>query len=219
MHSEILKELGMAVMNYDPLRAEELARRAMEEGLDPLECADVLIKAIREIGDKFEEGELFLTDLMAAAMVLEKAMPVLEEEVIKSGRRMRNLGKVVIGTVFGDIHSIGKTLVATSLTAAGFKVIDLGVNVRASEFVDAVRRYNPDILAMSALLTTTAPEQRRVIEALERENLRSKVKVIVGGGPITPEFAESIGADGYAATAPEAARLAEKLIGGNVNRG
>ena len=213
MNAEILRELRMAVMSYDAIRAEELVRRAVDEGLDPLACADVLTEAIREVGDKFEEGELFLPDLMAAASVLERATPILKREIERSGKKMRNLGRVVIGTVFGDIHSIGKTLVAALLTAAGFEVIDLGVNVKASEFIDAVKRYDPDILAMSALLTTTAPEQRKVIEALERENLRDKVKIMVGGGPITQEFAEDIGADGYAATAPEAVKLAEKLIG------
>jgi corrinoid protein of di/trimethylamine methyltransferase len=213
MNAEILRELRMAVMSYDAMKAEELVRRAVDEGLDPLACADVLTEAIREVGDKFEEGELFLPDLMAAASVLERATPILKREIERSGKKMRNLGRVVIGTVFGDIHSIGKTLVAALLTAAGFEVIDLGVNVKASEFIDAVKRYDPDILAMSALLTTTAPEQRKVIEALERENLRGKVKIMVGGGPITQEFAEDIGADGYAATAPEAVKLAEKLIG------
>jgi len=213
MNAEILRELRMAVMSYDAMKAEELVRRAVDEGLDPLACADVLTEAIREVGDKFEEGELFLPDLMAAASVLERATPILKREIERSGKKMRNLGRVVIGTVFGDIHSIGKTLVAALLTAAGFEVIDLGVNVKASEFIDAVKRYDPDILAMSALLTTTAPEQRKVIEALERENLRDKVKIMVGGGPITQEFAEDIGADGYAATAPEAVKLAEKLIG------
>jgi corrinoid protein of di/trimethylamine methyltransferase len=213
LNAEILRELRMAVMSYDAMKAEELVRRAVDEGLDPLACADVLTEAIREVGDKFEEGELFLPDLMAAASVLERATPILKREIERSGKKMRNLGRVVIGTVFGDIHSIGKTLVAALLTAAGFEVIDLGVNVKASEFIDAVKRYDPDILAMSALLTTTAPEQRKVIEALERENLRGKVKIMVGGGPITQEFAEDIGADGYAATAPEAVKLAEKLIG------
>jgi len=213
LNAEILRELRMAVMSYDAMKAEELVRRAVDEGLDPLACADVLTEAIREVGDKFEEGELFLPDLMAAASVLERATPILKREIERSGKKMRNLGRVVIGTVFGDIHSIGKTLVAALLTAAGFEVIDLGVNVKASEFIDAVKRYDPDILAMSALLTTTAPEQRKVIEALERENLRDKVKIMVGGGPITQEFAEDIGADGYAATAPEAVKLAEKLIG------
>jgi 5-methyltetrahydrofolate--homocysteine methyltransferase len=213
LNAEILRELRMAVMSYDAMKAEELVRRAVDEGLDPLACADVLTEAIREVGDKFEEGELFLPDLMAAASVLERATPILKREIERSGKKMRNLGRVVIGTVFGDIHSIGKTLVAALLTAAGFEVIDLGVNVKASEFIDAVKRYDPDILAMSALLTTTAPEQRKVIEALKRENLRDKVKIMVGGGPITQEFAEDIGADGYAATAPEAVKLAEKLIG------
>jgi len=208
----VLEELKKAVADYDSEKAVSLTRKALKEGLDPLKCAEVLIKAIKEIGDKYEKGELFLPDLVAAADVLGSAMPILQEEIKKTGKKVESLGKVVIGTVFGDIHSIGKTLVATLLTAAGFEVIDLGVNVKVSEFIEAAKKHKPNILAMSALLTTTAPEQRKVIEALEKENLRSKIKVIVGGGAITQEFAESIGADGYAATAPEAVKLAEKLV-------
>ncbi len=120
---------------------------------------------------------------------------------------------MILGTVFGDIHNIGKTMVGALLTAHGFKVIDVGTNVTSAQFLEAVKENQPDILAMSALLTTTAVEQAKVIETLKEEGLRDKVKVIVGGGAITPEFAAQIGADGYRATAPEAVDLAVELVG------
>lgn len=212
--AKILEGLRDSVLEYNSDKAVAFVQRAIKENIDPLECADALIAAIREVGDKYGRGELFLPDLVAAAEVLEKTMPILEREIEKRGERLESLGTVVIGTVFGDIHNIGKTLVAALLTAAGFKVIDLGVNVKASEFIEAVKKYKPDILAMSALLTTTAPEQGRVIKELKSEGLRDKVKVIVGGGPITREFAEAIGADGYAPTAPEAVKLAKEILKG-----
>ena len=123
------------------------------------------------------------------------------------------LGTIVIGTVYGDIHSIGKTLVATLSAAAGFKVVDLGINITAEEFMAAIREHNPNILAMSTLLTTTAPEQAKIIKSLKEEGLREKVKVVVGGGGITHDFAEKIGADGYEPTAPMAVELFKKIVG------
>jgi len=123
------------------------------------------------------------------------------------------LGTVVIGTVYGDIHNIGKNMVASLLTAEGFSVHDLGINVTAEQFMEAIRKYKANILAMSALLTTTAIEQRKVIETLRKEGMRERLKVMVGGGAITQDFADSIGADGYAPTAPGAAKLARRLIG------
>jgi len=129
------------------------------------------------------------------------------------GAKKESVGSVVIGTVYGDIHSIGKTMVATLLSADGFAVNDLGINVTAESFVEAAKKYKADILAMSALMTTTAPEQRRVIEILREEDLRDKVKIMIGGGAITQEFASGIGADGYDPTAPGAVKLARSLIG------
>jgi len=123
------------------------------------------------------------------------------------------LGTVIAGTVFGDIHSIGKTMVCTLLTAEGFEVHDLGVNIKAEEFLEATKKYNADILAMSALMTMTASEQKKVIEYLKKEGLRDKIKIMVGGGAITEEFAKDVGADGYDPTAPGAVKLARRLIG------
>jgi methylmalonyl-CoA mutase cobalamin-binding domain/chain len=129
------------------------------------------------------------------------------------GKKVKSLGKIVIGTVFGDIHSIGKSMVATLLFASGFEVIDLGINVRGDEFLKAVKEHNANLVAMSALLTTTMMEQKNVIEGLKKSNMRDRVKVLVGGSPINQEFADTIGADGYGATAPEGVRVAKSLIG------
>jgi methylmalonyl-CoA mutase cobalamin-binding domain/chain len=145
---------------------------------------------------------------------MEGGMPLIMEEIRKRGETPRSLGTVAIGTVFGDIHSIGKTMVATMLAAAGYTVRDLGVNVPAGEFVKAVADGGVEVLAMSALLTTTAPEQRRVLGLLEEKGLRDRVKVIVGGGAITQEFADEIGADGYGSTAPGAVELVKRILCG-----
>lgn len=209
----ILEQLKNMVLDFDIDIAEETAKEAIESGIDPIEAANALTEGIQIVGDKFGTGELFLPDLVCASEVLKKAFPVINAEIEKRGEKAASLGKVVLGTVFGDIHNIGKDMVSTLLYAAGFEVIDLGINVRGEDFLKAVRDEKPDILAMSALLTTTAAEQRNVIEGLGKEGLRDKVKIIVGGSPINQEFADSIGADGYGATAPEGVRMVKKFLG------
>jgi len=169
--------------------------------------------AIKQVGDGFGKGELWLPDLVGAADAMTSATPIIEEEIKRRGITRESLGTIVIGTVYGDIHTIGKTMVATLLIAGGFVVNDLGINVTSERFVEGIKKYKADILAMSALMTMTAPEQRKVIEILKKEELRDKVKIMVGGGAITQEFANSIGADGYDPTAPGAVKLARKLIG------
>lgn len=213
MAEEVLEKLKKIVMDFDLDNAEAVAKEAVSQKIDPLEATRALTDAIREVGDGFAKGEYFLPDLVCAAEVLKKAIPILTEEIQKQGKKSGSLGKVIIGTVFGDIHSIGKGMVATLLYAAGFEVVDLGINVKAEAFLEAVKEHKPDILAMSALLTTTAMEQKNVIEGLKKENLRDKVKVIIGGSPINQEFADSIGADGYGATAPDGVKVAKSLLG------
>ncbi|MCL5072608.1 MAG: corrinoid protein [Actinobacteria bacterium] len=212
MPENIIENLKKIVLDFDVDNAEKTAREAIASGLDPLEAAKALTESIREVGDAFGKGDLFLPDLVCAAEALKKAFPIITEEINRQGKSSKSIGKVVIGTVFGDIHSIGKGMVATLLYAAGFEVIDLGINVKFEEFLKAVKANNPDILAMSALLTTTAMEQKNVIEGLKKEGLRDKVKVIIGGSPINQEFADSIGADGYGATAPDGVKLAKRLL-------
>jgi len=209
----ILERLKSLVLEFDMDNAEAVAKMAIAEGMDPLDCAEALTEGIREVGEQFASGSLFLPDLVCASEVVKNALPVITDKIEKLGKKIRTSGKVVIGTVFGDIHSIGKSMVATLLFASGFEVIDLGVNVKMDRFLEAVREHSPDILAMSALLTTTMMEQKRVVEQLEREGLRDRTKIIVGGSPINEEFALMIGADGYGATAPDGVRIAKSLIG------
>lgn len=209
---EIVGNLKKALKDYDREGCAALARKVVEEDVDLLKALDGLTEVMQEIGDRYNRCDLFLPDLVGAGAAMEAAMSILDDEIIRKGIERKSLGNVVIGTVFGDIHSIGKTMVSTLLTANGFSVYDLGINVRTEEFVAAVKQYNPDILAMSALLTTTAREQKMVIEALKKEGLRDQVKVMVGGGAITEGFARSIGADGYAPTSPMGVELAKSLV-------
>lgn len=207
-----IQSLKDAVLNFDIDNAEEIAKKAIGAGADPILAANALTEAIREVGDAFGNGELFLPDLVCASEVLKKAFSIINEAFENNGSVQASLGKVVIGTVYGDIHSIGKGIVATLLYAAGFKIIDLGINVKGEDFLKAVKEEHADVLAMSALLTTTAMEQKKVIEGLKEAGIRDKVKVIVGGSPINQDFADSIGADGYGSTAPEGVNLVKKLL-------
>lgn len=212
MSDEILKNLKKAVIEYDTEGATSWARKAVEKKIDPTKALDVMTEAVRYIGDGFGKGELWLPDLVGAADAMSSAMPIIEKEIKRKGAKRKTSGIVVVGTVHGDIHSIGKTMVATLLIAESFTVHDLGVNIKAEEFIEAIKKYKAGILALSSLMTMTAPEQKKVVAALEKEGLRDQVKVIVGGGAITQEFADSIGADGYSPTAPGAAKLAKSLV-------
>jgi len=208
-----IESLRRAILEYDAEAACSLAKRVAAEKLDPITVMNELTATINQVGELFGKGELWLPDLVGAADAMQVAMPILEEEIKKVGKKRESLGIVVVGTVFGDIHDIGKSMVSTLLLAEGFEVHDLGVNIKAEEFIEAIEKYQPDILAMSALLTMTAPEQRKVINTLKEKGIREKVKVMVGGGAITGEFAQSIGADGYDHTAPGAVKLAKRLKG------
>jgi len=213
MSTEVLENLKKTIVEYDSEEAANLVRRAIQEKIDPIKILAAMTAAIRQVGDSFGKGELWLPDLVGAADAMTSATPIIEKELKRRGITRESLGTVVIGTVYGDIHTIGKTMVATLLIAEGFAVNDLGINVTSERFVEGIKKYKADILAMSALMTMTAPEQRKVIETLKKEELRDKVKIMVGGGAITEEFANSIGADGYNPTAPGAVKLARRLIG------
>jgi len=212
LNDDILKNLKKAILEYDSEKAANLAKEALEKKIDPVKALNVMTEAVRQVGDGFGRGELWLPDLVGAADAMQSAMPIIQKEIEIKGTKIETLGVVVVGTVFGDIHNIGKTMVCTLLAAEGFTVYDLGVNVTAEKFIEAVKKYKADILAMSALMTMTAPEQRKIIAILKKENLRDKVKVMVGGGSITEEFAKNIGADGYDPTAPGGAKLARRLL-------
>jgi methylmalonyl-CoA mutase cobalamin-binding domain/chain len=213
MDERVYDELRAAIMGCRNEQAIEKAREIIDRKLDLERALEVMTAAIREIGEGFGKGELFLPDLVGASQALLAAQPLIEEELKRTGAARRGLGTVVAGTVYGDIHTIGKTMVATLLMAAGFNVHDAGINVRPEEFVRAVQEHRADILCMSALMTMTAPEQKKTIEALEETGERERVRVMVGGSAITQEFADSIGADGYDPIAPGAVELAKKLMG------
>ncbi|MDD3719142.1 MAG: cobalamin-dependent protein [Actinomycetota bacterium] len=213
MSETVFDNLRRAILDYDGDAAEEWARKAVEEKLEPAGAMEVLTDAIRQVGEGFAREELWLPDLVGAAEAFTRAIPVLEERLASMGRERDVLGKVVIGTVAADIHDIGKNMVRIFLTAEGFDVHDLGVNVAAETFLEAVKEHEPDILAMSALLTLTAVQQKAVILALEAEGLRDMVKVMVGGGAVTAEFARMVGADGYDPTAIGAVQVARRLVG------
>ena len=212
MREEILENLGKSVKEYDAEAAKAWAEKSVQEGVSPLESLDALTQAIREVGDDFGAGDCFLPELVGAAEAMQNAIPVLEEEVKARGEQRESAGVVVAGTVAGDIHNIGKTILCTLLTADGFQVVDLGIDVPVSRFVAAVKEHKPEVLAMSALLTITAQEQKNVIQALQAEGLRDDLKLIVGGGAINEQFAENIGADGYDPTAPGGVKLSRQLI-------
>jgi methylmalonyl-CoA mutase cobalamin-binding domain/chain len=212
MENEIIENLKNSLKSYDKARIIIWAKKAVDENLDPLKAINALTEAIREVGGAFERDELFLPELVGAAQTMKAAVPILEKELIRKDQRKKSVGTVIAGTVSGDIHDIGISILCTLLTAAGFDVHYLGVDIPAQKFVDAVKEKNADILALSALLTMTGPEQEKVIDILKKEGLRDKVKVIVGGAAINSDFAEKIGADGYDPTAPGGVKLATKMM-------
>jgi 5-methyltetrahydrofolate--homocysteine methyltransferase len=210
---DISKQLYDNVLSGDFEKTAELAQKAIAEGANPLEVINSsLVCAIELVGDKFGKKEYFLPDLMRSANAMKKALDIFEEEISKSGVERKSLGKIVIGTVKGDIHEIGKSIVAALLAAKGFDVTDAGIDVSSDVFIEKVIEKNADILAMSALLPITMPYQGLVIEEIKKRGLRDKVKIMVGGAPVTQEHAEKIGADGFAGNAVDAVRLAEKLM-------
>jgi len=213
MENEILDNLGKAVKEFDAEGATSWARKAMDEKMDPLKAVEALTEAIREVGDAFAAGDYFLPELLGAAEAMQSAMPILDEVLKTGSQRRASAGKVVAGTVAGDIHNIGKSIFCTLLSAEGFEVIDLGVDVSVDSFLTAIKQNEPDIVAMSALLTITSAEQKNVIEALEKEGIRDGIKIVVGGAAISEQFASSIGADGYDPTAVGGVRLARTLLG------
>jgi corrinoid protein of di/trimethylamine methyltransferase len=213
MSEELLDKLAQAVIDGEPEDAEELAKQALDQGLDPLVCINEgLTRGIDRVGELFASGEYFLPDLIIGGEAMKVALAVLEPALAEDQER-EVVGRVVLGTVEGDLHEIGKTLVGTMLTANGFLVTDIGIDKPAADFVAAVRETNATLVGASALLTTTIPEQQRIIEALAEAGLRARVKVMVGGAPVTQSWADKIGADGYAKDAIAAVAVAKRLVG------
>ncbi|UCG11807.1 MAG: corrinoid protein [Deltaproteobacteria bacterium] len=213
MVEEMHKKLARAVVDGEPGDAEALAKEALEQGLDPLACiAEGLAPGIQQVGELFASGEYFLPDLIICADAMKAALDILEPRLLEDQKR-DIVGRVVLGTVEGDLHEIGKTLVGTMLTANGFDVTDIGIDKSAADFVDAVKDKGATLVGASALLTTTMLQQGKIIEALQEAGLRDQIKVMVGGAPVTEEWASKIGADGYAEDAISAVALAKILVG------
>ena len=203
--------LKQAVLTGDEATAVAEVKKALAEKADPGDVLNNgLIAGMEVVGKKFRSGEMFLPEVLLSAEVMHKGIDILNPLLAKAGRK--NTTTVVIGTVEGDIHDIGKKIVALLLEGNGYNVIDLGVDVKAEKFIEAVEKHKPQILGMSALLTTTMPHMGEVINTLKAKKLRDKVKVIVGGASVNAEFAKSIGADGYAVEAGTGVELAKKLL-------
>ncbi|MDI6825472.1 MAG: corrinoid protein [Bacillota bacterium] len=211
--AEALSQLRQALLGADGTGALEETRRLLAEGMDPREILESgMAAAMAELGQRWNRGEAFLPEVVAAAEIFKKCSELVEPVLLARGEKKAG-HRVVIGTVKGDLHDLGKNIVAAMMKTAGFDVYDLGKDVPAEKFVQAVRDLGASILGLSALLTTTMMEQKVVIEALQKAGLRSAVKVLVGGAPVTAQWATEIGADGYAPNAPGAVELALGLVG------
>jgi len=209
---EVLKKLFDAVLEGDFEGVKINLQAALDAKLDPTVILnDGMIAAMREVGVRFEEGEYYVPEMLIAARAMQSGMAILKPYLLQAERK--SSGKVVIGTVKGDLHDIGKNLVALMLEGAGFEIKDLGVDVPIEDFIRVVQEEQPDIVAMSALLTTTMPMMKQTIDAFETAGLRDKVKFIIGGAPVTEIYAKQIGADGFSTDASRAVNVAKSLVG------
>lgn len=206
-----LSKIKDALKEGDINKVSELTRAALDEGVGVKMVLDTLIKSMDEIGKKFKNNEIFIPEVLISAKAMHAGLTILEPLLSKSG--IKPMGKIGIGTVKGDLHDIGKNLVAMMFRGAGFEVLDLGIDVPVEKFIDTARNKEMNIIAMSTLLTTSMDVMKDIIEELKTEGLLERVKTMVGGAPVTEEFARSIGADGYAKDASSAVDKARKLIG------
>lgn len=205
------RPLHDAILSGDAKAARELTEKALADGIEPMLLVNhAMVPAMDEVGRRFECNEYFVPELLISARAMKAALELIRPILVARGTQP--LGRVAIGTVKGDLHDIGKNLVAAMLEGGGFEVVDLGVNVAPEQFVNAVREKGAQIVAMSALLTTTMPAMKTTIEALKTAGVREKVKVLIGGAPITQKYADEIGADGYSESAPGAVNLARQKL-------
>jgi 5-methyltetrahydrofolate--homocysteine methyltransferase len=206
-----VKQVYEAIIEGDMAGSTTTVQAAVDTGVSAEEILKQgLVPAMTEVGRRFEEGEYFVPEMLISARAMQSGLAILKPLLVASD--VQATGKVVIGTVQGDLHDIGKNLVGMMLEGAGFELVDLGTDVRAEQFVAAVQQNEPDLVAMSALLTTTMPSMKTTIDALAEAGVRNQVKVIIGGAPVTEDYANEIGADGFAADASRAATLATTLI-------
>jgi trimethylamine corrinoid protein len=211
----ILDELANAVQSFDSDKVMEATKKALAAGIDPSTVIEQgIAKGLRVVGKKFEDGELFLMHLVAAAEPSQKAIKeLLEPEIKKRKGERKSAGKVVLGTVAGDIHDIGKNIVGAMLIASGFDVIDIGKDIPAEEFVKKAKEVNANVVGASALLSTSLPVQAEIVKAFKAANMRDKVKLVFGGAPCTAEWVKEIGGDGYAESAVEGVSVIKQLLG------
>jgi len=210
---ELLEELSKSILELDSQKTLAYTRKALDLGLDPFEVVETgLSKGMKEMGERFARGEVYIPHLVLAADIMNESLKIVKPKLLQTKERERTASKVLIGTVQGDIHDLGKNLVATMLTASGFNVVDLGRDVPTETIIEKAKEYKPDIIGLSALMTTTMLEQRKVVDSLKDIGLRNSVKVLVGGAPISSEWAREIGSDGYAENALEAVRIAKLII-------
>ena len=213
-NKELFAEMEQSIINYDKDEAVRLANMALEKGIEPVAAINEgFVKGIQAVGDLFGREEIFLPELVMGADAMTAATDILGEAIKKSGGKAKYLATGIAGTVEGDIHVIGINLVTTFLVANGFGIKFLGTNVPSSLFVDQAKELKPDLILLSALLTTTMPNQKEVIDSLKEAGIRENVKVIVGGAPVSQDWADQIGADGYGENAGAAVEVAKKLMG------
>ncbi len=210
--STIYEQLYTAILEGNGDVVPGLVEKALAQGMGPKDILDNgMVVAMNEVGVRFKAGDMFVPEVLMSAEAMQAGLKILRPHLISSGAKL--IGKIVIGTVKGDLHDIGKNLVGMMCEGGGFEVIDLGFNVEPERFIEAIKQHQPQIVGLSALLTTTMRAMGHTIKAMEEAGLRDKVKVMVGGAPVDSAFAKRIGADGYGSNAPAGADLAKKLVG------
>lgn len=214
MTKDIFEELSDSVLTLEPDEVKKATQKALGMGIDPIDIIENgFSKALKLVGDAYEEGEFFLMELIAAAESVKKTLDeILNPIILEKKTTIKSLGVVVIGTVEGDIHEIGKNIIASFLFAAGFEVHNIGADIPINDFVEKARDVNADVVGASALLSTTLPEQEKIVEAFEKAGLRDKVKLIFGGAPVTQQWVDDIGGDGFASTPLEVVNLVKDLL-------
>jgi corrinoid protein of di/trimethylamine methyltransferase len=216
VHTDVFNEMAKSVIDGEVDEATNLAQKALEQDIEPLDAINNgYVIGINDVGEKFSKGQCFLPELVMAGEAMKAALSVLEPEMKKRGTEREVLGNVVLATIQGDIHDIGKTLVGIMLSANGFRVFDMGVDVKIDALIQKSNDVEANIIAVSALLTTTMINQRTLIEELNKRGVRHKVKVMVGGAPVTRDWADEIGADGYSEDAIGAVSVAKQVLGHN----
>ena len=209
--SRLFERISTAVLEGDAEKAEKLTQRALEQGEAAKDVLDnALVTGMNEVGVRFKRGDMFVPEVLMSADAMQAGLSVLRPELAASGVKL--IGKILMGTVKGDLHDIGKNLVSMMCEGSGFDIIDIGFNAPPEKFIDAIKEHQPDIVGMSAMLTTTMRAMGHTIKAIEEAGLRDQVKIMVGGAPVDAEFAKRIGADGYGSNAPSGADLAKRFV-------